>query len=155
VAYGDIRVTPLNGEKDLYFQVRNLRFIDSFLFVSTSLDNLMSLLGREKFAHTTKFLRRQSSLCKERLSLLVHDRAREIRGNELPPIEAFYNTLEDEPYPPKNYDRARKISAHYDIKTMQDYRDHYLLFDILLLADVFENFRNSIYKQHCLDLSTL
>jgi len=70
---------------------------------------------------------------------------------QLPPIEAFYNTLEDEPCPPKNYDRARKIWAHYNMKTMQNYHDHYLLSDVLLLADVFENFRNSIYEQHRLD----
>ena len=52
-------MTPLNGEKYLSFQVRNLRFIDSFQFLSTSLDNLVSLLlksGRDKFTHTTKFL---------------------------------------------------------------------------------------------------
>ena len=34
---------------------------------------------------------------------------------------------------------------------MRDYHDHYLLSDVLLLADVFENFRNSIYEQHRLD----
>jgi len=39
-------------EKYLSFQVGNLRFIDSFQFLSTSLDNLVSLLlktGRDKF----------------------------------------------------------------------------------------------------------
>ena len=59
VSYADIRVTPLNVEKYLSFQVGNLRFIDSFQFLSTSLDNLVSLLfksGRDKFTHTTKFL---------------------------------------------------------------------------------------------------
>ena len=58
-AYGDIRVTPLNGKKYLSFQVGNLRFIDSFQFLSTLLDNLVSLLlksGRDKFIHTTKHL---------------------------------------------------------------------------------------------------
>jgi len=53
--------------------------------------------------------------------------------NQLPSIEAFYNTLEDEPCPPKNYDCAREIWAHYDMKTMRDYHDHYLFSDILLL----------------------
>ena len=70
---------------------------------------------------------------------------------QLPPIEAFYNTLEDEPCPVQNYNRAREIWGHYKIKTMRDYHDHYLLSDVLLLADVFENFRNSIYEQHRLD----
>jgi len=40
VSYGDIRVVPLNSEKYLSFKVGNLRFIDSFQFLSTSLDNL-------------------------------------------------------------------------------------------------------------------
>ena len=36
--YGDVIVTPLNGEKYLSFQVGNLRFLDSFQFLSTSLE---------------------------------------------------------------------------------------------------------------------
>ena len=40
VSCDDVRVTPLNGEKYLSFQVGNLRFIHSFQFLSTSLDNL-------------------------------------------------------------------------------------------------------------------
>jgi len=34
---------------------------------------------------------------------------------------------------------------------MRGYHDYYLLSDVLLLADVFQNFRNSIYEQHHLD----
>ena len=37
------------------------------------------------------------------------------------------------------------------MKTMQNYHDHYLLSGVLLLADVFPNFRNSVYEQHFLD----
>jgi len=41
------------------FQVGKLRFLDSFQFMSTSLENLVSLLlksEREKFVNTTQYL---------------------------------------------------------------------------------------------------
>ena len=34
---------------------------------------------------------------------------------------------------------------------MEQYHNHYLLLDVLLLADVFEHFRNSVYSSHKLD----
>ena len=39
------------------------------------------------------------------------------------------------------------------MKTTKDYRDLYLKCDILLLADVFEKFRNNTLKNHGLCLS--
>jgi len=37
------------------------------------------------------------------------------------------------------------------MQTLQNYYDYYLLSVVLLLADVFENFRNTIMKEHNLD----
>jgi len=50
-----------------------------------------------------------------------------------------------------DYERAQKTWMHFGMQTLQNYHDHYLLFDVLLLADVFENFRNAIMKVHNLD----
>jgi len=87
----------------------------------------------------------------QRESIHIRTGRDKIAETQLPPIEAFYNTLEDEPCTPKNYDRAREIWAPYNMKTTQNYHDHYLLSDVLLLADVFQNFKNSVYQQHHLD----
>ena len=155
MSYGDIRVVPLNSEKYLSFQVGNLRFIDSFQFLSTSLDNLVSLLlksGRDKFIHTTKQLGDSDLVFAKGIYPYSYMTGRDkFAETQLPSIEAFYNTLEDEPGTPKNYDRARGIWVHYNMKTTRDYHNHYLLSGVLLLADVFPNFRNSIYEQHHLD----
>ena len=46
----------------------------------------------------------------------------------------------------------------FEVKTLRDYHDHYLLSDVLLLADVMENFRNTILDEHkrdCLHFYTL
>ena len=158
-AYGDTRVIPLNGEKYLSFRVGNLRFIDCFQFFSTSLHNLVSLLlksGRDKFTHTTKFLGDDDLVFAKGVypySYMIGPE--KFAETQLPPIEAFYNMLEDESCPPKNYDRACEIWAHYGMKTMRDYHDHYLLSDVLLLDDVFENFRKSIYEHNRFDPSIL
>jgi len=108
--------------------------------------------GREKFTHTTKQLGDSDLVFAKGIYPYSYMTGRDkFAETQLPSIEAFYNTLEDEPCPRKNYDLAREIWAHYDMKTMQNYHDHCLLSDVLLLADVFQNFRNSVYEQHHLD----
>jgi len=69
----------------------------------------------------------------------------------LPPIESFYDTLNDEPLSSEDYERAKQIWEVFDIKTLQQYHDHCLKTDVLLLADVFENFRNTNYGEHRLN----
>jgi len=71
---------------------------------------------------------------------------------KLPPIEAFYDKLNDKPLENADYERAQKTWTHFGMRTTQkDYHNHYLLSDVLLLADVFENFRNTIteYNVDC------
>jgi len=70
---------------------------------------------------------------------------------QLPPIEDFYDTLNEEALPQEDYERAKKIWAFFNTKTLRDYHDHYLLSDVLLLADVFQNLRQTIYDEHHLD----
>jgi len=59
LTYDDVKVIPLNGEKYLQIEIGELRFLDSFQFLSTSLDQLVSLLlkaGKHKFVHTKRHL---------------------------------------------------------------------------------------------------
>jgi len=59
LTYDDVKVIPLNGEKYLHFEIGELRFLDSFQFLSTSLDQLVSLLlkvGKDKSVHTKRHL---------------------------------------------------------------------------------------------------
>ena len=48
---------------------------------------------------------------------------------QLPPIEAFYSILDEEALTNEDYDRSKKTWAHYKMKTLQNYHDHYLLSD--------------------------
>ena len=51
----------------------------------------------------------------------------------------------------KDYLACEKIWDKFDIKDMDDYHDHYLKKDLLLLADVFEKFVDTCLKFYGLD----
>ena len=66
--YGNINIIPLNKEKYLQFEIRELRFLDSYQLLSTSLEELVSLLlkaGKKNVTHTQKHLG-TSDLCSRR-----------------------------------------------------------------------------------------
>ena len=57
--------------------------------------------------------------------------------------EKFCCSLTDKTNSYKKYDHVLKVWNKFEIKTMKDYRNLYLKCDVLLLADVFEKFRNN------------
>ena len=71
--------------------------------------------------------------------------------NNYPPIEEFYSHLNDEGISQEDYQHAQNVWQEFEIKSMRDYHDLYLESDVLLLADVFENFRNVCLKNYKLD----
>jgi hypothetical protein len=70
---------------------------------------------------------------------------------ELPPIECFYNDLGEEACPQDMYKRAQDVWDRFTLDTLGDYHDIYLLTDVGLLSDVFENFRDLCVQYYCLD----
>ncbi len=64
---------------------------------------------------------------------------------------AFYCKLYDVATAKEDYDQAHKAWDVLECKTMEDYMLFYLKTDVLLLADVFENYRNTMLASHKLD----
>ncbi|GET65608.1 uncharacterized protein LOC114537920 [Rhizophagus irregularis DAOM 181602=DAOM 197198] len=72
----------------------------------------------------------------------------------LPPKGAFYSKLNETHISDKEYEYAQYVWEKAGCKTMQDYHDIYLKTDVLLLADIFQNFREMALKKYGLDLIT-
>ena len=70
---------------------------------------------------------------------------------KLPPKEAFYSKLSDEDISDDDYENAKRVWKTFGCQTLGNYADLYCRTDVLLLADVFENFRKTSQKQYGLD----
>ena len=72
-------------------------------------------------------------------------------STDLSPIEAFYSSIFEENITPEEYERAQKVWYEFNIENMPQYHYLYLNIDVLLLADVFENFRQMCIVDYGLD----
>ena len=62
---------------------------------------------------------------------------------QLPSKEKFYSLLTGKKISDKEYEHVFTVWNKFEIKGIKDYQDLYLKCDVLLLADVFEKFRNN------------
>jgi len=151
VSFDDVEVTPQNSEKYIQFQIGNLRFLDSFQFLSTSLQELLSLplkSGKDNFVHTTAYLGTDDDIifAKGVYPYSYVDSRDKFANTQLPSISEFHDKLKNEPLSAEDYLRAQITWDRFGCETSKDYHDHSLLTDVLLLADVFENFRKTVLK---------
>ena len=73
------------------------------------------------------------------------------KETKLPPEEAFYCKLNMLGVSSENYEHARSVWKEFKIKNLGEYHDLYLKTDVILLANVFEAFREVCLKNYRLD----
>ena len=130
-----------------------IRFIDSFKFLQTSLANLVGNLQPDDF-HNTKEIMKDNVDLLTRKGVYPYDYVSSIEKlseTQLPPKEQFYSKLNDEDISDEDYTHAINVWNTFKCQTIRDYHDLYLKSDVLLLADVFENFRKTCLKHYNLD----
>ena len=69
----------------------------------------------------------------------------------LPDKESFYSSLNMENIDDIDYRHGNNVFKKFKLKNLGEYHDLYVQGDTLLLADVFENFRNMCIKVYELD----
>ena len=130
-----------------------IRFLDSFKFIQTSLSNLVSNLSPDDFINTKQIFKKNTELL-TRKGVYPYDYVssfKKLSETQLPPKEKFYSQLNDEEISDDDYQHAINVWNTFDCKTIRDYHNLYLKTDVLLLADVFENFRKTCLKHYKLD----
>ena len=138
----NIGVIASNFEKYMGFRLGNhLTFIDSFSFMSQSLDRLSSNLTDDAFSYTRgAFPNDEQFRLIKRKGVYPYDYMdsfERFSEKSLPGIEDFYSILNDSGISESEYSHAKEVWSTFQIRDMGEYHDLYLRTDVLLLADVF------------------
>ena len=135
---------------------RKLRFIDNFKFMPSSLDSLSKNLTKDQFKNISSYY------FSKQLDFLIRkgvypydwvDSIDKLSETQLPPQESFFSKLSDEGISDDDYSHAQKVWEEFQCKTFRDYHDIYNVSDVLILADVFQNFRDVCIEHYGLDLA--
>ncbi|CAB4016303.1 Gastrula zinc finger [Paramuricea clavata] len=151
----NINVVPNNMEKYISFSLgKSLVFIDSIQFMASSLEALVSNLSPEDFKIVGQRWQGEDFDLVRQKGIFPYEYLDDISKLDtegLPSKDKFYSSLYESEVKEEDYQRALKVWDHFKMKTMSDYHDLYLETDVLLLADVFENFRKTCLENYKLD----
>jgi hypothetical protein len=148
-------VIPNNMEKYMAFTLgKQLVFIDSIKFMNSSLANLANYLPDESFHYVSQeFEGDRLDMVKQKgvYPYEYMDSFDKLEDKSLPDKTEFYNTRNNTNISNQDYTRAKRVWETFGMKNMGDNHDLYLKTDVLILADVFENFRKECLKHYKLD----
>ena len=170
-----IDVIAQNSEKFINIGFDSLSVKDSFSFISASIDKLVSMTKydntdekdrrkwvlrnnwQSNFGYSSKNDSIKTEKCLDLLTekgVYPYDYMNsfdKFNDEHLPSKEQFYSRLTEEDLTNDDYKKAKQIWKHFGIKNMGEYHDLYLKTDVLLLTDVFENFRDMCLSYYGLD----
>ena len=147
--------TYVNKKGETVVKKIQLRFIDSIRFMASSLDKLANNLSDDQFKNLRKFFKDddQFQLLKRKgvYPYEYIDSFDRFNEGALPSKDNFYSKLNLSGVSDLDYAHAQNVWKAFDIQNLGDYHDIYLKTDVLLLADVFETFRETCLNTYKLD----
>ena len=132
-----------------------IKFIDTCRFMQSKLSDLVDNLS-EKFPSVYQFCNGDLNKFVLLLRKGVYpyeymDSWEKCDETTLPPKEDFYSELNLESINDEDYAHAQKVWEVFEINNRGKYHDFYVQSDTLLLADVFEKFRDTCIEICVLD----
>ena len=151
--------TIISGEyKDKKGEMKNkyfkIVFKDSMKFLKSSVEALVNNLPKDGFNNLEKyFTTEQIKLLKQKgfYPYEYMDSIEKLKDTKPPPQQAFYSKLTGKGINNYNYNHVLNVWKTFKMKTLKEYHEVYNITDVLLLADVFENFRDLCLKNYGLD----
>ena len=137
--------------KNKYFKIV---FKDSLKFMASSVEALVNNLTENDFKNLeTYFKPYQAKLLKQKgfYPYEYMDDIEKLKDTKPPPQDAFYSKLTGKGINNYNYNHVKNVWKTFKMKTFKEYHEVYNISDVLLLADVFEKFRDICLKNYGLD----
>ena len=141
-----------SGEtKNKYFKII---FKDSMKFLNSSVEALVNNLPNDGFKNLEKHFKPEHVKLLKQKGFFPYDymdKIEKLKDTKPPPQEAFYSKLSGKGINKSCYGHVLNVWKSFNMKTFKDYLKLYNISDVLLLADVFENFRDICLKNYGLD----
>ena len=134
----NINVIPNNMEKYMAFMLgKHLVFLDSFQFMSSSLDKLVSDLPDKAFKYISEAFKNEQFKLMKQKGVYPYDYLSSFdKFNEKQlPKKGFYSILNNEHISDKDFTHDKNVSRTFNLKSKGEYHDLHLKSDILLLPD--------------------
>ena len=135
------KIIPKSMENYVSVQVGCLRFLDSYRFLNSSLDKLMSMQSGANYFPIMTLEGMSDESFKKKLAYpyeyFTHNNFQEPLN---PSTEDFWSTLKQTTPSLEEINRTQEIIKKFNVKNGQELTELYLKMDVLQLAEVFENF---------------
>lgn len=152
----DLKAIPKTKERYISFMWGNLRFLDSFNFLSSPLEKLVQDVKPEDMKHLNLLFPDDSKRAlvgrKGIYPYSYFDSYEKFSETTLPPPSAFRNDLSGQDISDDDYQHAQNVFKCFNMSTLLDYHDLYLLVDTIQLCDVMECFRSTTMQHMKLDV---
>ncbi|XP_065654942.1 uncharacterized protein LOC136081545 [Hydra vulgaris] len=130
---------------------RQIRFLDSYIFMPSSLDSLSKNLSKEQCKNIRKLYSGKQLDLLLKIGVYSYDWVDSVdkfNETQIPTKKLFFSKLNDEDISDDDYSHAKTVWNEFKCKSFKDYHNLYNVSDVLLLADVFENFRDVCMKNY-------